>query len=136
MIWVADPILVEATLAPGALVTGDEGEVPEERGVLELRRHPQVLETVRPRVHLDGPPAEVEAELEGAARVDPVLIEVREADPRSHGGEMAVPVGRREPLGQGEVGAPARSDLPRRPRLGPAPLLGVVAVLGLRDRKG
>ena len=109
--------------------------MPEERRVVLLRRHPEVLDLVRPRVHLHRAPAEVEPELEGAASVDPVVVEVREADARRHRGEVPVPEGRGQPLGEREVRGAAGADLPGRPRLGPAPLLRVVAVLGLVDER-
>ncbi len=135
VVRVADPVPVELADAPRALVARPERQVPEQRGVVLLRRHPEVLEPVRPRVHLHRAPPEVEPELEGAARVDPVVIEIREADARRHGGEMPVAERRRQPLREREVGRPARADLPGGPRLGPAPLLRVVAVLGLVDER-
>ena len=130
-----DPLPVELADAAGALVAREEGQVLEERRVVLLGRHPEVLGPVGARVHLDRAPAEVEAQLEGAARVDPVVVEVRESDPGRHGREMAVAEGRGQPLGQREVRGPAGADLPGRPRLRPAPLLRVVAVLGLVDER-
>jgi hypothetical protein len=123
-----DPLPVELADATGALVARLEREVPEQRRVVLLRRHPEVLEPVRTGVHLDGAPPEVEPELEGAARVDPVVVEVREPDARGHRREVPVPERRRQPLREREVGRPARPDLSGGPRLGPAPLLRVEAV--------
>ena len=135
VVRVADPVPVELADAARALVARQEREVPEERRVVLLGRHPEVLGLVRARVHLDRAPPEVEAELEGAARVDPVVVEVREPHAGRHGREVAVPEGRRQPLGEREVRRAAGAHLPGRPGLRPAPLLRVVAVLGLVDER-
>jgi len=98
---------------------------------VHLFRQPKILRPVRPRVHLDGAPAEVEAELEGAAGVDPVVVEVGEAHAGRHGGEVRIPERRRQPLGQAHVRCTAGAHLAGGPGLLPRPLLGVVAILGL-----
>ena len=98
-----------------------------------LGRQPEVTHLVGARAHLHRTPAQVEGELERAAGVDPVVVEVGEADLRRHRREMGVAQRRRHPLGERDVGAPARAHLAARPGLGAAPGLRVVAVEGFVD---
>src|SRR5262249_50932054 len=59
VVRMADPLTVELADAAGPLVARKKRQVPEEGRVMLLGRHPEILELVRARVHLDRAPAEV-----------------------------------------------------------------------------
>ena len=93
--------------------------------------HPQRLDLVGPGVHLDGPPPKIERKLVGAAGVNPIVVEVRVADPRHHGLEVAAPQRGGLPLDHGDIRASSCANASVAPLLRAYPLLGVEAVLRL-----
>ena len=126
-----DPVLPVPVDPSGGLVHRVQRQVPEEIGHVVVFREPHVLDLVCARMHLDRDPPKVERELERAAGVRPVMVEVRVPDPGHHRLEVLAAARSGLPLRHGKVGAACGSDVAVAPRLGADPLLGIVAVLDL-----
>ena len=94
-------------------------------------RHPEVLDLVGASVHLHRDPPKVEAELEGASGVGPVVVEVGVSHPGNHGLQVSAAERSGLQLDHGDIGAAPGADVAVAPGLGAYPLLGVEAVLGL-----
>ena len=141
VVGVLQPLAVlDVTAALEQPVVGDRqarrdvAHLPDRRGVLGLQRRPRLLVDVEPRDRLRQGhvrPVDVPAELEGAARVDPAVVDVgARAEHRARpdlGPVERRQVERRARRVRGAVDA----DPPVAPRLRAQPVEAVPAVVGL-----
>ena len=117
VVGMGDPVLPVPVDPSGCLVHRVQRQVPEEIGHVVVFREPHVLDLVGARVHLDRDPPQVERELERAAGVRPVMVEVRVPDPGHHRLEVLAAARSGLPLRHGKVGAARGSHVAVAPRL-------------------
>ncbi len=151
------PVVVVAVVVDEVVPVGEDVAFAQDRGLAEGHGAEEGCAVRGARGHLaaelalavgidahahhggEGPAlgvAEVEAELEGAAAVDPAVVEVGGGEV-SHGGlEVGRGGGRRLEGGHAHVGGAVDANLAVAPGLDSGPLDGVVAVVPLVPVKG
>ena len=108
----ADPLLEGLPGPARVLVRLDDRQVVEEGREVLFGGQPEMAHLVDARAHLHRSPAQIEGQLEGAAGIDPVMVEIGEAHLGRHRREMGIAQRRRHPLSERDVGAPLVPTLP------------------------